>query len=701
LLHQLDTARADQRGTSAELPTVKHELIPVFIINLEKDKDRRDLVLNQFAKLPGFKPKIVQAVYGRLLSENVCEILTQEKNWANHKGTIGCFLSHVKAWEEVSRASEPFAVVLEDDADATGLRRLASLTVPDDAEIVFINDRMSPAEGPPAEPTPLPIGRALQKLDAERGGPGGDGYLLTPGGARKLLAACLTDFYYGHVDGRLLRYATTERDIAMVPEDAWIARVIKYHRHPTLIPALGLLRGYCLSSPLVRHLGIASIREAENLKGPEDATTSSLPAVRPLPAESRARPGLPIRYWNFVRNAGDQINPYIFETVAERTPYFAPQGAEHVLGIGSVFFMATPQSHIWGSGILDPNADCSQVVLSKVHAVRGKLTYGILKDRDGLSRAVPLGDPGIFADEIAEIRAYLPNAQVKRRVGLIPHHGLTGHKYIQEMAKQPDVSVINPRLGCIDFIKEIIASEIIVSQSLHGIIFAQTFGKPFVWLSHSSDETWLFKFHDWFSMTADAPQAPAMFGTSFASLLGQARPREHGIDKAALRAAFPDVPPGDRTPGIGFREVRRLAPISFRITGASKAPVTSNYDETIVCEKGDEAFLQNALQERARAYDDSFNGLLVFDELLFSKFTVSEIEAYRTMLDELPDVHYLLIVPEKSRLPEDRDESDGTGGFATMVRRRPAHDWQGVVLARNPYGFSFSARGRVLFRYGA
>ena len=266
--------------------------------------------------------------------------------------------------------------------------------------------------------------------------------------------------------------------------------------------------------------------------------------------------------------------------------------------------MATPQSHIWGSGILDPNMDCSQISPSQVHAVRGRLTYHLLKAKVGLTKAIPLGDPGIFVDEIPEVRAYRSKAVKKRRVGVIPHHRLIHHQYIRDMSDPLDVGVINPRLDCIEFIKEIISSEVIVSQSLHGIIFAQVFAKPFVWLSHSSDENWLFKFRDWFSTTDDPPSAPAMFGTELGRLLEVARTCAIDVDKRALREALPRISAEDRILGIGFREARRLSPLRVRIDSEGGDAVNSNLDAVFQCKKGDEATLQSMLHAQARQYDE-------------------------------------------------------------------------------------------------
>jgi len=673
--------------------------LDVLVINLAKDVDRREALLAQFSKFADLRPRIVEGVHGSALPDNTCEALAQDRRWARNKGTIGCFLSHVKAWEEVARLTDRFALVIEDDVNVSGLRHLATLALPDDAEIVFVNDRMSPQEAG-ATPAVLPIWRALELLEAAHGGPGGDGYLLTPEGARKLLAACTKDFYFGHVDGRLLRYATSEDDLAKLPDKSWIAGVVRYHRHPTLVPALALLKGYCLSVPLVKHLGVPSIREAE------DGRTEPHPAL-PRPATgghdgnaSRRGPGLPIRYWTVVGNAGDQINPYLFEAVAGRTPYFSPRRSEpHVLGVGSILFMATPQSHIWGSGALDPAGDYSQVTAANIHAVRGKLTRDLLRAKCGLTRDVPLGDPGIFVDEVPEIVEYLRTSRIKRRIGIIPHHRMIDHPYIRDIARHPGVDVINPHLDCIEFVREIIASEIVLSQSLHGLIFAQVFRKPYAWFSHTQDEAWLFKFRDWFSTTTAPASLPAMFGTPLERLLEAARLPGLTIDRAALRAAVPQLSPDGRQLGIGFRETRRLSPATFRITSDAAAPPEMGYDATIVCAPRDEDCLQKALHAHARRYDDSFNLWLVFDPDLFAGLSVGEMRKYRALLDELPDVHYLAVLPGRLRVPGQDRLPIQIGGRAEPVEaRHPSYDWQGAVLVRNPFEFSFSARGCALFR---
>ena len=235
--------------------------IPTFVMNLARDAARRENIAAQFARLPAFELNFVVGVDGGDLPDQACYALTRLESWIRYKGTIGCFLSHVKAWEAVARCAAPFAVILEDDVDARGLHRLGAVDVPSDAELIFLNERLSAGAAPSSTLEALPIWRALTRVDALRCGPGGDGYLVTPKGAAALVAACRKDLFYGHVDGRLLRYATSEEDLAALPANSWIGGVIRNHHHPTLKPQLGLLRGYCLSEPLVHHRGVPSSRE--------------------------------------------------------------------------------------------------------------------------------------------------------------------------------------------------------------------------------------------------------------------------------------------------------------------------------------------------------------------------------------------------------------------------------------------------------
>ncbi|WP_219925009.1 hypothetical protein, partial [Halomonas sp. ND22Bw] len=62
---------------------------------------------------------------------------------------------------------------------------------------------------------------------------------------------------------------------------------------------------------------------------------------------------VPYRMYNKILNLGDAINPYIIEKVSGLPSKYSPKSRPHVLGIGSIFFDASMQSHIWGSGVIN------------------------------------------------------------------------------------------------------------------------------------------------------------------------------------------------------------------------------------------------------------------------------------------------------------------------------------------------------------
>ena len=235
--------------------------IPVYIVSLPADVERRGNLLRQFDKLPGFAPRVVTGVYGGALPDSALLHLVEDSRWSSRKGTIGCFLSHVSVWEKISRGPEPLSIVLEDDADASGLAEFGTLVRPDDAEVIFLNDQMSPERYSDAVLRTLPMIKALERLERDRIGSGAYGYALTVSGAQKLSRACQNDLFFGHLDGRLLRYATAPEDLALLSEGSWIGSIVTNHHSRRRPPAFGLVKGYTLSRPLVRHRRVESSRE--------------------------------------------------------------------------------------------------------------------------------------------------------------------------------------------------------------------------------------------------------------------------------------------------------------------------------------------------------------------------------------------------------------------------------------------------------
>ena len=208
-----------------------------------------------------------------------------------------------------------------------------------------------------------------------------------------------------------------------------------------------------------------------------------------------AATGLPM-WWHVGRpNFGDDLTPDLFQRLTGMPVRFEPnRSAPHVLGMGSILSKATPASIVCGSGLIEP---VDSPVQARAVSVRGELSLRALASP---SCDVLLGDPAVLVSEFAA-----PPAQKRHRFGFVPHVrsverwqslNVKGHKFIDPAA--PAWVVIDDIASC----------EVILSQSLHGIILADALGVPNVWVAPSEAmRGGRFKFDDYFT-TIDAPKDP-------------------------------------------------------------------------------------------------------------------------------------------------------------------------------------------------
>lgn len=121
--------------------------IPVFVINLERNKERREFAMNQLQRL-GFQPIIFPAVDGKKLNIEDLEKSGIYKDSVAHEkfsrslslGEIGCSLSHIYLYQKMVDENIDLAIILEDDAmfvDDAGDRILELLEgLPQDWDLV-------------------------------------------------------------------------------------------------------------------------------------------------------------------------------------------------------------------------------------------------------------------------------------------------------------------------------------------------------------------------------------------------------------------------------------------------------------------------------------------------------------------------------------------------------------------------------------
>lgn len=184
--------------------------LPVYIVNLAADTDRLAATMAQLQPYRFLDLYRIDAVRGRDIPDHACHILTGNAWSHENKGTLGCFLSHLKAWEFVARQDAPFALIVEDDVAFHNCEVLEDLVFPEDCDVLFCNASTAYPHPNPAVLTTRVRTMPLDPVPAlvrQRGRSVGTyGYLLSQGGARKLLAFITADRLFSHVDLRLMAY---------------------------------------------------------------------------------------------------------------------------------------------------------------------------------------------------------------------------------------------------------------------------------------------------------------------------------------------------------------------------------------------------------------------------------------------------------------------------------------------------------------
>ena len=267
------------------------------------------------------------------------------------------------------------------------------------------------------------------------------------------------------------------------------------------------------------------------------------------------------RYWDKARNCGDAVTAYILRDVLGHVPVKVARDRPHLLATGSIFFLANPSSFIWGSGILHPGDRPKALDVARIPAVRGHRTLEVLKRWYPEMPDVPLGDPGVLVSRLPSL-----DTRPRYRAALVPHRRSADRAAAQSLPD--DVRLVDMRDDTLRPLEQIAQAEVVISQSLHGLVFAAALGKPYVWTSTDTSEDWTFKFADWFS-TADNPQhVPLPTDTPLRALIDAAELRPFRYDPGALLRAFPldDVggAPPDNTPVIDFETCRRAEIVVIR-----------------------------------------------------------------------------------------------------------------------------------------
>jgi len=201
-----------------------------------------------------------------------------------------------------------------------------------------------------------------------------------------------------------------------------------------------------------------------------------------------------------------------------------------LFAIGSVLHNAKNGDVVWGSGVNGKvAADAHTFRALDVRAVRGPLTRALLMERG-------LQVPSIFGDPALLMPAFYPRALLgvttRRPYVVVPHFNEPVHKY----TAHKDCLVL-PTMKPLTFVRQLLEAEFVVSSSLHGVILAEAYGVPAVYLDSDNGEN-QFKYDDYYQGTGRPAWHAGKTVEECLSLGGNAAFDVEGIGKG-LMDAFP------------------------------------------------------------------------------------------------------------------------------------------------------------------
>ncbi|MDV6226988.1 polysaccharide pyruvyl transferase family protein [Nitratireductor aquimarinus] len=182
-------------------------------------------------------------------------------------------------------------------------------------------------------------------------------------------------------------------------------------------------------------------------------------------------------------NFGDDLPPILIERLTGKKVTFSKLKKCDMISTGSILDLAVKftkerilrrpfhRTLVWGSGSFGTVKPGYHHL--KVSAVRGPLTRQAL----GLSDNVTVGDPALLLPRIID------RPHKKYRWGIIPHIAHQSDPVVADMALQPGSRVIDlARSEPLEIAEEIASCDFVISSSLHGLITADAFGIPNLWM---------------------------------------------------------------------------------------------------------------------------------------------------------------------------------------------------------------------------
>ena len=250
-------------------------------------------------------------------------------------------------------------------------------------------------------------------------------------------------------------------------------------------------------------------------------------------------------------NFGDALNPWLW-------PRLAPEACDKndptlFLGIGTIMsprVPAEPIKVVFGSGCGEktgPQVDAKWFF----YGVRGPRTAA----RVGLPPDMVLSDPAILIRRVA-----LPPQQKRHKLSFMPHHQSTFEADWASLCAEAGLHFIDPRGSVEQVLAEILQTELLLTEAMHGAIVADALRVPWIPVrlyGHFVE----FKWRDWaesLSLNPDIHVVPPIYQRAL-------------ISKDGLKQAFKKTA---SVIGVGKPKWR-----TYRIQASSKRQIAQTFQK--------------------------------------------------------------------------------------------------------------------------
>jgi len=217
---------------------------------------------------------------------------------------------------------------------------------------------------------------------------------------------------------------------------------------------------------------------------------------------------VPVFYWDSVPNFGDVIGAYLVSRITGKQ-VLNVHSLQHagIMAVGSILQMINRENMVvWGSGLIaEPTDEVIENLRKykpKILSVRGSKTAKHLSEA-----GIAIPDQSVYGDPALILPLfYNPSVSSSKKVGVCPHYIHKSH-FLKNIPNQDGLKVIDVQKDMESVVDSISSSTVCISTSLHGLIIAQAYGIPWVWLEVSDNNLTGddFKFKDFFS-TLDESQ---------------------------------------------------------------------------------------------------------------------------------------------------------------------------------------------------